>query len=182
MSRDRIPVGDIEYRCKVAVLGVEYWDGWKDSIDDFVGDDYIATFGFIESSKQMKVLGYRVNLHLFLLSSRDYFKKSTGMHILGAEGAILICDPKNGKSMRMVSGWCELLRERCGEIPIVVIGNIITDGGDTDKGVLSAKLRWLERDIGDKYRISAFMELLLKDSANEEKMWEEIVRIMVQRW
>ncbi|GAJ09310.1 unnamed protein product, partial [marine sediment metagenome] len=49
------------------------------------------------------------------------------MQLSGSKGAILLYDITNASSLRRVPEWCEMLEERCGKIPILLVGNKVDE-------------------------------------------------------
>lgn len=97
------------------------------------------------------------------------------LYFRGSNGAIIIYDISNSKTLKHLSKWARLIRENAGDIPIVLIGNITNLEKSRDV------LREEAIKIAKKYNFSGFAEISTKTGENVEQTFESIAEILMNQ-
>jgi len=109
------------------------------------------------------------------------FQEDTNLTILhkyckGANGAIIMYDITDLKSLDHLSEWTQIIREHAGNIPILLVGNKLdlekSRKVPKEEGVLTAK----------KYNLSSCVELSSKTGQNVEKTFEILTKILIEHY
>ena len=134
------------------------------------------TIGVTFHKLRLEFNGYQVILQIWLMSSEDRFLKHgiSRMQISGSLGAILLFDITKASSLERVPMWCEMLEERCGNIPILLVGNKVDD--KQHRAV--SKTRAIE--IREKYNLTSYIEVSAKTGVNVRKMFELVGELMLK--
>ncbi|TFG12355.1 MAG: hypothetical protein EU535_06275, partial [Promethearchaeota archaeon] len=66
-------------------------------------------------------------IHLWRLSNNINFRNLLPMYISGASAAIIMYSLTNSSSLAEIPDWIQLLRKKCGNIPIMLLGNKVDD-------------------------------------------------------
>jgi len=120
---------------------------------------------------------YRVRLQIWFMSNKERFIKMPEfpMQLTGSSGAILLYDITNASSLDRVPEWCEMLEERCGNIPILLVGNKV----DEEERRVVSKTR--ADDLREKHNLASYMEISAKTGASVKKMFELVGELMLKR-
>jgi len=126
----------------------------------------------------VEVKGFRLKLQIWLMSNKERFFKDpiSRMQLNGSNSAILLYDITNPSSLRRVPEWFERLEERCGNIPILLVGNKI----DEEKQRAISKTRAV--DVKEKYNLASYLEISAKTGTNVKKMFERVVKLMLKNY
>ena len=96
---------------------------------DKFDDMYLQTLG-VKTTKKVEEIDHpkgtgKVNVILVIsdLMGQFHFTKMLGNYMLGAGGAIVVCDFTNNESFTNLQGWIDYVNEVVGDIPIVIVGN-----------------------------------------------------------
>ena len=86
---------------------------------------YIATLGTQFSKYEEEVDGEKVELYLWDIAGQDSFQALRQRFYIGSSGAIIVFshDPEQAISYNNVDKWIADLKQHCGNIPLVLIGN-----------------------------------------------------------
>jgi small GTP-binding protein len=99
--------------------------------------EYIATLGTQFSKYEEEIDEEKVELYLWDIAGQDSFQALRQRFYTGSSGAIIVFshDPEQIKSYHNVNKWITDLKQHCGNIPIVLIGNkidLIANGSNSD--------------------------------------------------
>ena len=83
------------------------------------------TVGVDIYKKEVRFDGKGVNLMIHDVSSKEHWKSLLKVYLSGSNGAILMFDVSNLKSLEYLFPFPKMIRERAGEIPILLLGNKI---------------------------------------------------------
>jgi len=134
------------------------------------------TIGVSFHKLHVELHGHQVILQIWLMSSEDRFFKLgiSRMQISGSMGAILLFDITKASSLERVPMWCEMIEERCGNVPILLVGNKVDD--KQHRAV--SKTRAVE--IREKYNLASYIEVSAKTGVNVRKMFEFVGELMLK--
>lgn len=116
----------------------------------------------------------RIKLQIWIIPShKEYDKKFILMYLRGTLGAILMYDITDAKSLNKISEWSQLIREQCGDIPILLVGNKI----DLEEKRVVSKEQGMA--LREKYNLSSLMEISVETGENVDDMFNEITAHMM---
>lgn len=131
------------------------------------------TTGVDVLNKTVKLRGNNVKLHIWVLSPAERFNSIREMYVRGSLGAIILYDITIVNTLNRISKWCQLIREKNGNIPILLVGNKL----DLED------LREISIDQANKIiedlQLSAFMEISSKTGENVELMFERFSQLSI---
>lgn len=113
--------------------------------------EYIATLGTQFSKYEEEVDGEKVELYLWDIAGQDSFQALRQRFYTGSSGAVIVFshDPEQTKSYNNVGKWLADLKQHCGNIPIVLLGNkvdLIENGSNSDLATSDSKVEQLAKD------------------------------------
>ena len=171
----RITMG-YDYTFKILLLGdsssgkVEFLNRY---ISGFFLDDLRLTTGVDFYSKTTNFSGKKIKLQLWIFGGEKRFRFLLHQYFKGANGAIIMYDITNLKSLESLPERTRILREHTGDIPILLVGNKLdlekSRVVPKEEGVLTAK----------KYSLSACVEVSSKTGKNVEKVFEALTSLML---
>ena len=139
-------------------------------------DDYVLgeARGVHLLTKTIEVYNEVASLQLWILfeSRRSLLEQ----YPKGSLGFILMYDISNAKSLDWLSEWCQLIKNNLDyDPPILLVGNKLDleENREVSKEEV-AKFK-------EKHDISSSMEISLKTGENVEKMFMDIVRMILKR-
>ncbi|MFX0044015.1 MAG: Rab family GTPase [Candidatus Hodarchaeota archaeon] len=133
-------------------------------------EDHMRTIGVQIVSKDIIINKKSIKISFFMLGMKDYFSPFYRTYCLGADGAIIMYDITNSKTLERISEWVQLLRKSAGNIPIMLVGNKVD---------LKSREITTEEAIktNDKFDLSGFYEISAKTGANVEEMFRKVVKL-----
>jgi len=153
--------------------------------DKDVGKETLAKSNFLNrhfhmigvesTSKDVEFCGKNIRLQFWIISDdRERFQHIWKQYIKGSLGVILMYDITNAKTLKMVSEWCQMVKDCRKDIPILLVGNKI----DLEEQ------REVSKDRVDKFKenhdISSSMEISLKTRENVEKMFLRLTEMLLE--
>ena len=124
--------------------------------------------------KAIEKNGKRVKLQIWDISGEDQFRFLFPSYCLGANAAVLIYDITKSKTLNPMSQWIQIIRERAGDIPIILIGTKL----DLEN------LRDLNKDkvfeIAEKYNLSSYNEISTKTGENVETTFDVLTDLLIE--
>ncbi|TKJ20961.1 MAG: hypothetical protein CEE43_10860 [Promethearchaeota archaeon Loki_b32] len=96
----------------------------RESIDDnFFVEDYIETVGVDIYRKELIVEEGVIDLMIWNVSTKETFGTLLTSYINTSDGVLLMFDITNLSTLYFLSKYPQLIREKAGEIPILLVGN-----------------------------------------------------------
>ena len=118
-----------------------------------------------------------VNLrgNIFILAFWDISEHTSLKRRLyeGAKGAIFMYDITNVKSLNKFLDWTINVREYCGNIPVLLVGNKL----DLEESRADSKKQRMM--LKENYGLSFLVEISVKTGENVENMFEELIDLMM---
>ena len=121
-------VEDVEVTLKLIVIG-DGQVGKTSLITRFCKntftDQYKRTLGvdFLEKTKYLPTLKTEVTFHLWDTAGQEEYHAITRRYYRGAQGVIVAFSVTDRTSFEHVGGWRDMVREECGEIPMILVQN-----------------------------------------------------------
>ncbi|TFG12673.1 MAG: hypothetical protein EU535_05940 [Promethearchaeota archaeon] len=84
---------------------------------------YLNTIGVDVYAKNIVFGNLTCKIHLWRLSNNINFRNLLAMYISGASAAIIMYSLTDSSSLAEIPDWIQLLRKKCGNIPIMLLGN-----------------------------------------------------------
>ena len=142
-------------------------------ISGFFQDDIKLTTGVDFYYKTTNFNGKKIKLQLWIFGGEERFRFLLTNYFKGANGAIIMYDITNLKSLESLPEWTQILREHAGDIPILLVGNKLDLENSRvvpkEEGVLTAK----------KYNLSGCVEVSSKTGKNVEKVFDALISLML---
>ncbi|MFX1589083.1 MAG: Rab family GTPase [Promethearchaeota archaeon] len=124
-------------------------------------------------TKTVKLRGNNAKLQIWILSPSKRFNSLRQLYVLGSNGAIIMYDITNMNSLNRISEWSQVIREKDGNIPILLAGNKI----DLED-LREISIDQINKIIED-LQLSAFMEISSKTGENVELMFERFTQLII---
>jgi len=168
-----------DYTLKVLLLG-DPSTGKEEFVNRHISgifhDDLNLTLGIDFYSKTQEFKGKKVRLQIWNFGGQERFRFLLHKYCIGANGAIIMYDITNLKSLDHLPEWTQVIREHAGDIPILLAGNRLdletSRSVSKEEGILTA----------EKYNLSTCVELSTKTGQNVEKTFEILTKILVENY
>lgn len=126
---------------------------------------YKMTTGVNLALKEVEIYGKIIKLQFWIISDdKERFQHIWNSYIRGSNGAILMYDITNVKTLNRVSEWCRMIKNYREDIPILLVGNKLD---------LEEK-REVSEEYVEKFKenndISSSMEISVRTGENLEQM------------
>jgi len=164
---------------KVLLLGAPS-TGKEEFINRYISgyflEDISLTVGVDFHSKIQEFRGKNVQLQIWNFGVEPRFKFLLHQYCKGAQGAIIMYDITNLKSLDHLPDWTQIIREHAGNIPILLVGNNLdlekSREVSKEEGILIAK----------KHNLSGCVELSSKTGKNVERTFEILTEILIEHY
>lgn len=123
-------------------------------------------------TKTVKFREDYAKLQIWVLSNQERFQRFLPMYVSNSVGAIVIYDITDSNSVNRISEWCNLIKERNGNIPILLVGNKL-DLKDLREISIEQGIK-----IKDELQLSAFMEISVKTGEDIVLMFERFTQLI----
>ena len=126
--------------------------------------------------KTVEVKGKIIKMQIWDVAGEERFMFLLPTYCLGANAVMIIYDITNSKTLDKMYNWIEIIREKAGNIPIILIGNKL----DLEKSREISKEKGIK--IVEKYDLSGFTEISTKTGVNIEKAFEDLTELIINRY
>lgn len=126
--------------------------------------------------KKVEVKGKKINMQIWDIAGEQRFSFLIPTYCLGASAVMIIYDITNSKTVDKMDNWVEIIREKAGKIPIILIGNKL----DLEKSREISREHGIK--IAQEYNLSGFKEISTKTGVNLEKMFEGLSELIMNRY
>ncbi len=125
--------------------------------------------------KTIELHGKRVKLQIWVLGGEERFRFLLENYCRGANGAMIIYDITNMKTLDQVFEWIKIIREKVGDIPIMLVGNKLdleeSREFNIEEGI----------EIAKKYNLSSYKEISSKTGQNLDETFEDLTEIVLNQ-
>ena len=135
--------------------------------------DYKSTIGVQFLRRNVIVQDKYVELTIWDVAVDETFQFFFPSRFRNKNGAIIMYDVTHSNTLNHLSEWVQLIREKNGNIPIMLIGNNI----DLVEACEVPKEEG--EKIAEKYNLSAFFEISTKTGENVEEAFEDLAKIII---
>ncbi|MHA1713883.1 MAG: Rab family GTPase [Candidatus Ranarchaeia archaeon] len=90
---------------------------------DTFSEDYKVTIGVQFATQIEEIDGETVKLQIWDTAGEERFSFLMPIYYRGAQGAILVFDLTKKRTFDHLERWLSLIRQVCGDIPIILCGN-----------------------------------------------------------
>ncbi|NVM17219.1 MAG: GTP-binding protein [Candidatus Lokiarchaeota archaeon] len=167
-----------DYNLKVLLLG-DPSTGKEDFVNRYISrifqEDLNLPVGVDFYTKDQKFEGKIVKLQIWNFGGEPRFRFLIHQYCKGANGAIIMYDITNLKSLDNIPEWTQIIREHAGDIPILLVGNKL----DLEKSRVVSKEEVVL--IAKKYNLAAWVELSSKTGQNVEKTFATLTKILIRQ-
>ncbi|TFF90119.1 MAG: GTP-binding protein, partial [Promethearchaeota archaeon] len=115
-----------------------------------------------------------VKLLILRLNDEERFGYLLPKYVKGANGAILMFDITRPDTLESISDWTSLVRENVGNIPIVLVGVKIDQGGE------STISREKAMALVERMKLDDYIECDATTGDKIEELFENITKLMFQ--
>ena len=136
--------------------------------------DLRLTVGVEFFIKTVKLYNKRIKLQIWDMGGEDRFRFLLPTYCLGCNGAIFMYDVTNRSSLQSNQAWTSIVKEKNGNIPIILIGNKI----DLDKRVIP---RDHGIQVAKQNGMAGFVETSAKEGINVNEAFDTLTDLMVKR-
>lgn len=137
--------------------------------------DLKVTVGVEFFIKNLNVFGKRVKLQIWDMGGEDRFRFLLPTYCLGSSGAIFLYDITRPSTLESNHAWISILREKNGNIPVILVGNKVDLEGDR------AISRELGIQVAKQNSMKGFVEASAKEGINVEESFKTLAELMVKR-
>jgi small GTP-binding protein len=123
--------------------------------------------------KTLEVHGKKVKLQIWDVAGEERFRFLLPSYTLGANAAMIIFDITKCKTIDQMSNWIQIIREKAGNIPIMLIGNKL----DLEESRELMREKGIE--IVKEYNLSGYSEISTKTGQNIEKTFETLSEFVI---
>jgi len=124
--------------------------------------------------KALEKNGKQVKLQIWDISGDEQFRFLFPSYCLGANAAVLIYDITKSKTLNPMSHWIQIIREKAGDIPIILIGTKL----DLEE------FRELNKDkvfeMAEKHNLSSYNEISIKTGENVDTTFDVLTELLIE--
>jgi small GTP-binding protein len=173
----------IDYTFKIILLGDASTGKTSLSnryINNVFNPDVKLTVGVDFYTKTLEVPVKRgqkvtIKLQIWDLGGEARFRFLLPTYCLGCSGALFLYDLTRPETLAHLNDWTNIVREKNGDIPILLIGNKLDL--KTERKILEAH----GAETAKKNNLHDFFEVSAKDGTNVESVFEMLTESMVKR-
>lgn len=136
--------------------------------------DLRLTVGVEFFIKTIEINGKTIKLQIWDMGGEERFRFLLPTYSLGTSGAIFMYDITNMASLEAHQSWTSIVREKNGNIPIILVGNKV------DLESKRAVPRETGIEVAKKAGLSGFVEVSAKEGINVEKTFEILTELMTK--
>lgn len=118
----------VDYKFKISLLGEA--DVGKTSlilryVKNFFKEDLKSTIGTNFMTKEMDIGTTSIELLIFDIGAQKMFSSMRVKYFQGSNAAIAVYDVTSRESLHALPEWIISVKDACGNIPIIIVGNKI---------------------------------------------------------
>ena len=148
----------------------------KRYVSGYFNEDGKLTRGVDFSSKTINFKGKVVKIQFWDVADDQRFRFLLSSYCAGSNGALVIFDMANVKTLDRLTEWTQTVRERAEDIPTMLIGN---------ENILG-KPREISREegmkIAEKFNISGYSEISTETGKGIEEMFHNFTALLFEKY
>lgn len=135
--------------------------------------DLRLTVGVEFFIKTVEIYGKKIKLQIWDMGGEDRFRFLLPTYCLGSSGAIFLYDITRPKSLDSNQDWISIVKEKNGNIPILLVGNKIDLKREIlrEHGIEVAKINGM----------AGFVETSAKEGTNIEEVFNTLTNLMLKK-
>ncbi|MHA2128247.1 MAG: GTP-binding protein [Promethearchaeota archaeon] len=126
--------------------------------------------------KPLEIHGKKIKLQIWDVAGGERFRFLLSSYVLGANAAMIIYDITKFTTLDQLNYWIQIIREKAGDIPIMLIGNKL----DLEDSRELKKEKGIE--IAEEYNLSGYSEISTKTGQNVEKAFEALTEFVMSNY
>ena len=134
------------------------------------------TIGVDFHVKTIDLFGKKIKLQIWDVGGEERFRFLLPTYCLGANAAFLLFDVTRSQTLDNISEWTNIVHQKSGDIPIMLVGAKI-DLGDDQRVVP----REHGIDVAEKNYMSSFGEISSKTGKNVNKTFEVLTELALEK-
>lgn len=131
------------------------------------------TIGVDFHVKTVEIHGKKIKLQIWDVAGEERFRFLLPTYTLGANAAMIIFDITKFKTIDQIYNWIQIIREKAGDIPIMLIGNKL----DLEDSRKLKREKGIE--IANEFNLSSYSEISTKTGQNVEKIFEALTESVI---
>ena len=131
------------------------------------------TIGVDFHVKTVEIQGKRIKLQIWDVAGEERFRFLLPTYTLGANAAMIIFDITKFKTIDQMYNWIQTIREKAGDIPIMLIGNKL----DLEDSRKLKREKGIE--IANEFNLSSYNEISTKTGQNVENVFEALTESVI---
>lgn len=148
---------------KTSLVRRYVWGVFSEELPRTVGVDFYV--------KDLKVDGRDVRLVIWDLAGQGRFTFVRYVFYRGAKGAMVVFDLSREETFKAVTSWVWEVRQHCGVIPILLIGNKL----DLERRVKREEVEKMAKQLG----VDGYAEVSAKTGQGVSEAFEELARLIL---
>lgn len=134
------------------------------------------TIGVDFHVKLVELQNKKIKLQIWDVGGEERFRFLLPTYCLGANAAFLLYDITRPQTLDNISEWVNIVRQKGGEIPIMLVGSKID---------LAEDQREITREFGiqiaEKHKMASFGEISSKTGQNVSKTFELLTELTLEK-
>jgi len=139
------------------------------------GESYTSTIGIDFMAKAVQVQGQTMRLQLWDTAGSERYRGLASSYLQDAEAVVLVYDISKRASFINTREWSELVLEKCGKIPLLVLVGNKMDLAE-NRIVSDQEGMQLAKEIGAKF----FLETSALEDCNVKTLFEQLAHTLMQ--
>ena len=134
------------------------------------------TIGVDFHVKLIELQNKKIKLQIWDVGGEERFRFLLPTYCLGANAAFLLYDITRPQTLDNISEWVNIVRQKGGEIPIMLVGSKI-DLGEEQREIT----REFGIQIAEKHKMNSFGEISSKTGQNVTKTFEVLTELTLEK-
>ena len=167
---------DFENLVKILVIG-DFNVGKTNFILQFADEQFIenamSTVGFDLKSKVIKVGSENIKIQVWDTAGQERYQSISKGLFQKVQGIIIVYDITNYSSFENISNWIHSINDKCGTMPVLIVGNKIDKEDEREVGTEEGKKFANDRGL-------LFCEVSAKTGKNIKEAFTLLVKNIIQ--
>ena len=169
---------DFENLVKILVIG-DFNVGKTNFILQFADEQFIenamSTVGFDLKSKVIKVGSENIKIQVWDTAGQERYQSISKGLFQKVQGIIIVYDITNYSSFENISNWIHSINDKCGTMPVLIVGNKIDKEDEREVGTDEGKEFANDRGL-------LFCEVSAKTGHNIDEIFNNILDLLIENY